>query len=134
MLNQSLSMLGRALRKILVAEDDILLAAIHEITLREAGFDVLICRDGEQALEAMDAFDPDLLITDFAMPRMNGGDLIRATRRRRGARTAVLLASARDEHLLQDDERGDARLEKPITPGRLLGAVRALEAIWPEAA
>ncbi|MBC7668392.1 MAG: response regulator, partial [Gemmatimonadaceae bacterium] len=95
--------------------------------LSEAGFDVLVCRDGQQALEAMDAFDPDLLITDFFMPRMNGGELIKATRRRRGARTAVLLASGREEHSMQADERGDARLEKPITPGRLLSAVRALE-------
>ncbi|KRA62317.1 hypothetical protein ASD79_22215 [Caulobacter sp. Root655] len=116
------------MRKILVAEDDVLLAHIHEVTLREAGFDVLVCQDGQQALEALDAFDPDLLITDYLMPRMNGGDLIRAVRRRRGRRTAVLLASGRDEHLLRDDERGDARLEKPISPARLLGAVRALEA------
>jgi DNA-binding response OmpR family regulator len=120
------------MRKILVAEDDILLGHIHEITLREAGFDVLVCRDGQQALDAMDAFDPDLLITDFLMPRMNGGELIRAVRRRRGARTAVLLASGRDDHLLRDEERGDARLEKPISPARLLGAVRALEARYPE--
>ena len=116
------------MRKILVTEDDILLATIHEITLSEAGFEVMVCRDGEQALAAMDAFDPDLLITDFFMPRMTGGELIKATRRRRGARTAVLLASGRDERLLNEDERGDARLEKPITPTRLLGAVRALEA------
>ncbi|MBC7667443.1 MAG: response regulator, partial [Gemmatimonadaceae bacterium] len=67
------------MQKILVAEDDILLATLHEITLSEAGFDVLVCRDGQQALEAMDAFDPDLLITDFFMPRMNGGELIKAT-------------------------------------------------------
>ncbi|CAN5368417.1 response regulator [soil metagenome] len=116
------------MQKILVAEDDILLATLHEITLSEAGFDVLVCRDGQQALDAMDAFDPDLLITDFFMPRMTGGELIKATRHWRGARTAVLLASGREEHLMQADERGDARLEKPITPGRLLGAVRALEA------
>jgi DNA-binding response OmpR family regulator len=118
-------------QKILVAEDDFLLAHIHEITLREAGFEVMVCRDGQQALDALDAFDPDLLITDFFMPRMNGGELIKAMRRRRGARTAVLLASARDEHLMQADERGDARLEKPISPARLLGAVRALEARYP---
>lgn len=122
------------MQKILVAEDDILLATIHEITLSEAGFEVLVCRDGEQALAALDAFDPDMLITDFQMPRMTGGELIKATRRRRGARTAVLLASGREEHLLSDDERGDARLEKPITPGRLLRAVRALEARWAQAA
>jgi DNA-binding response OmpR family regulator len=120
--------MGRAVRKILVAEDDALLAAIHQITLSEAGFEVLVCRDGQQALEAMDAFDPDLLITDFLMPRMSGGELIRAVRLRRGARTAVLLASARDERLLSEEERGDARLEKPISPAGLLGAVRALEA------
>lgn len=105
-----------------------LLATIHEIVLSEAGFDVMVCADGQQALEAMDAFDPDLLITDFQMPRMNGGQLIRATRQRRGARTAVLLASAREDHLIDEDERGDARIEKPITPGRLLRAVRAIEA------
>ena len=116
------------MQKILVAEDDILLATLHKITLSEAGFDVLVCRDGQQALDALDAFDPDLLITDFFMPRMTGGELIKAMRRRRGARTAVLLASGRDEHLLNDEERGDARLEKPISPARLLGAVRALEA------
>jgi len=115
-------------RKILVAEDDVLLAHIHEITLTEAGFDVLICQDGQQALDALDAFDPDLLITDYMMPRLSGGELIKAMRRRRGARTAVLLASGRDEHLLNAEERGDARLEKPISPARLLGAVRALEA------
>ena len=122
------------MRKILVAEDDILLATIHEITLSEAGFEVMVCRDGEQALAAMDAFNPDLLITDFFMPRMTGGELIKATRSRRGARTAVLLASGRDERLLNEDERGDARLEKPITPARLLGAVRALEARFEGAA
>jgi CheY-like chemotaxis protein len=69
------------LRRILVAEDDILLATIHEITLSEAGFDVLVCRDGEQALEAMDAFDPDLLITDFSMPRRAPAQGRRARRR-----------------------------------------------------
>lgn len=116
------------MRRIMVAEDDAMLAYIHEITLREAGFEVLVCRDGLQALEAMDAFDPDLLITDFMMPHMTGGELIKAVRHRRGARTAVLMASAREDRLMPSDERGDARVEKPITPARLLMAVRDLEA------
>ena len=116
------------MRRIMVAEDDAILALIHEITLREAGFEVLVCRDGLQALEAMDAFDPDLLITDFMMPHMTGGELVKAMRRVRGRRTAVLMASGREERLMASDERGDARLEKPITPARLLRAVRDLEA------
>ena len=119
------------MRRIMVAEDDAILALIHEITLREAGFEVLVCRDGLQALEAMDTFDPDMLITDFMMPHMTGGELIKAMRRVRGRRTAVLMASAREDRLMASDERGDARLEKPITPARLLRAVRDLEARYP---
>ncbi|MBU4435639.1 MAG: response regulator [Alphaproteobacteria bacterium] len=117
------------MQRILVAEDDPVLAMIYEITLSEAGFEVMMCRDGVEALDALDAFAPDLVITDFYMPRMTGGQLIRAIRERRGDLTATLLASAVDSRRLLDDERADARLEKPITPARLLSGVRALEAL-----
>ncbi len=116
------------MQRILIAEDDPVLAMIYEITLGEAGFDVLVCRDGVEALAALDAFAPDLLITDFYMPRMTGGELIRAVRKRRGKLTSTLLASAVDPVCLHKDEWADARLEKPITPARLLSGVRALEA------
>jgi len=116
------------MQRILIAEDDPILAMIYEITLSEAGFDVLICRDGVDALEALDSFAPDLVITDFFMPRMTGGELIRAVRKRRGDLTCTLLASAVDPARLHKDEWADARLEKPITPARLLSGVRALEA------
>lgn len=116
------------MQRILVAEDDPVLATIYEITLSEAGFEVLMCSDGVEALNALDTFAPDLVITDFYMPHMTGGELIRAVRERRGALTATLLASAVDPARLQADEHADARLEKPITPARLLNGVRALEA------
>jgi CheY-like chemotaxis protein len=116
------------MQRILIAEDDPMLAMIYEITLREAGFVVLVCRDGFEALDALDIFQPDLVITDFYMPNMTGGELIRAVRARRGGLTATLLASAIDPARLCDDEWADARLEKPITPARLLSGVRALEA------
>ncbi|WP_421739272.1 response regulator [Caulobacter sp.] len=116
------------MQRILVAEDDPLLATIYEITLGEAGFEVLMCRDGVEALACLDSFAPDLVITDFYMPRMTGGELIRAVRERRGGLTATLLASAIDPARLGVDEHADARLEKPITPARLLRGVRALEA------
>lgn len=116
------------MQRILIAEDDPLLATIYEITLTEAGFEVLLCSDGVEALDHLESFAPDLVITDFYMPRMTGGELIRAVRERRGALTATLLASAIDPSRMRDDERADARLEKPITPARLLRGVRALEA------
>lgn len=116
------------MQRILVAEDDPILAMIYQITLSEAGFEVLMCRDGVEALACLDTFAPDLVITDFYMPRMTGGELIRAIRQRPGSRTATLLASAIDPGRVSAEERADARLEKPITPARLLSGVRALEA------
>lgn len=114
------------MQRILIAEDDPVLSMIYEITLTEAGFDVLLCSDGQEAFEALDTFEPDLVITDFTMPRMSGGELVSAVRRALPG-AATLMASAIDPRLLKDDQHADARLEKPITPGRLLQTVRALE-------
>ncbi len=114
------------MQRILIAEDDPLLATIYQITLSEAGFEVLLCRDGVEALDRLDDFAPELVITDFYMPRMSGGELIRAIRQRRGDQTVILLASAIDPARLNPEERPDGRLEKPITPQSLLGRVRAL--------
>ena len=114
------------MQKILIAEDDPVLSMIYEITLTEAGFHVLLCQDGQEAFEALDSFAPDLVITDHSMPRMSGGELVSAVRRLRPA-AATLMASAVDSRLLEADQHADARLEKPVTPGRLLDTVRALE-------
>ncbi len=115
------------MQKILIAEDDPVLSMIYEITLTEAGFEVLLCHDGQEAFEALAGFSPDLVITDHSMPRMSGGDLISAVRRT-CPHAATLMASGVDTRLLRADQHADARLEKPITPGRLLDTVRAIEA------
>ncbi|MDG2531426.1 response regulator [Caulobacter endophyticus] len=110
------------MRRILIAEDDILLGGVYEMLLEDAGFEVLWSRDGQEALEAFDAFAPDLLITDNSMPRMTGAELIRAVE---GSDVPVLMVSASDPRVLQIEP--DMWLEKPITPARLLSAVRALQ-------
>ncbi|PTT84543.1 hypothetical protein DBR41_07210, partial [Pseudomonas sp. HMWF010] len=51
------------MQRILIAEDDPILASIYEITLGEAGFDVMMCKDGVEALDRLESFSPDLLIT-----------------------------------------------------------------------
>ncbi|AYV48489.1 hypothetical protein CFHF_20355 [Caulobacter flavus] len=110
------------MRRILIAEDDILLGGVYEMLLEDAGFEVLWSRDGREALDAFDAFAPDLLITDNSMPRMTGAELIRAVEDRD---VPVLMVSASDPRVLKVEP--DMWLEKPITPARLLSAVRALQ-------
>lgn len=115
------------MQKILIAEDDPVISLIYEITLTEAGFEVLLCQDGQEAFEALGSFAPDLVITDHSMPRMNGGELVSAVRKAR-PEAVTLMASAVDARMLKDDQHADARIEKPVTPGRLLDTIRALEA------
>jgi DNA-binding response OmpR family regulator len=115
------------MQRILIAEDDPVLSMIYQITLSEAGFDVMLCADGQAAFEALDSFAPDLVITDHSMPRMSGGELISAVRRTR-PQAATLMASGVNARLLKADQHADARLEKPVTPGSLLQTVRQLEA------
>ena len=95
------------MQRILIAEDDPVLSMIYEITLTEAGFDVLLCRDGLEAFEALGTFYPDLVITDFTMPRMSGGELVSAVRKALPG-AATLMASAIDPRLIKDGQHADA--------------------------
>jgi CheY-like chemotaxis protein len=66
----------------LVVDDD---AGIREITsamLAEEGHEVRTAEDGQQALELLPQFRPDLVVTDLSMPRMSGYELLRIMRER----------------------------------------------------
>lgn len=117
------------MRRILIAEDDIMLGSVYEVLFEEAGYEVLWRQDGQAALEAFDGFSPDLVITDNSMPRMTGGELIAAIQDRD---VRVLMVSASDPRMLKIQP--DLWLEKPVTPARLLSAVRALEGVEVQAA
>lgn len=76
-------------RRILIAEDEALVAVSLADLLESGGYDVTLAFDGEQALERADAALAgtggrryDVLVTDLNMPRMCGEDLIRAVRAR----------------------------------------------------
>ena len=60
--------------------------------LREAGLDVVEAPDGLSALDAMNDVPPDLIITDIAMPRMDGVELTRALRGRASTELVPIIA------------------------------------------
>jgi CheY-like chemotaxis protein len=66
--------------KIVIAEDEFLVADMLVLTLEEAGYDVRSAPHGAGALELIRAERPDLLITDFMMPLMTGLELAEALR------------------------------------------------------
>ena len=64
-------------KTILVADDESHILNVVSLKLRNAGFRVITAADGQEALEVAIADKPDLLITDYHMPRLSGIELCR---------------------------------------------------------
>ncbi len=60
------------MKKLLVAEDDKFLANAYRVKLTKAGFEVLIVSDGQEALDSLKTFKPDLILLDLVMPIKDG--------------------------------------------------------------
>jgi DNA-binding response OmpR family regulator len=67
-------------KKIMICDDEVHVEAALRSKLTSAGFDVVGCADGEEAWEHIENELPNLLITDYHMPRLNGLQLIERIR------------------------------------------------------
>ncbi len=82
-----------AARRILVVDDDESLRRVTQLQLQDAGYEVLVAGNGEQALALVETEAPALVITDLKMPGISGLDLLRQIRRSL-PQTAVLMMTA----------------------------------------
>lgn len=93
-----------AKQRILIADDESYLTQILSSTLRRRGYDVTVASDGLTAYEAAVANPPDLLISDYQMPALDGLSLCARLRARsETSRIPVLLLTARGHILSSDD-------------------------------
>jgi two-component system alkaline phosphatase synthesis response regulator PhoP len=127
----------RMSKKILVVDDEAHIVHVVSMKLRNAGFEVVTAGDGEEALETAEAERPDLLITDYHMPRMNGVELCCELRKSDSLRAIpAIMLTARGYALEPEDmERTGIRtvLSKPFSPRELLTTVRGVLGIGAEA-
>lgn len=63
--------------KILVADDELLIRKTLKKVFEQKGFEVLICADGQQALDQWTDFNPDLVILDVLMPNKGGVEVLK---------------------------------------------------------
>jgi len=115
-------------KKILVVDDEAHILHVVSMKLRNAGFEVITASDGEEALELAEAERPDLLITDYHMPVMNGVELCCEMRKSEALRDipAVMLTARGYALEPEDMSRTGIRtvLSKPFSPRGLLATVR----------
>lgn len=114
--------------KILIVEDEKLLADSLKVMLEKKGFDVETVYDGEAGAEYAELGVYDLLILDVMMPKMDGYAVARQVRSRRCA-TPILMLTAKSS--LEDRIQGlnagaDYYLTKPFDSRELLACINAL--------
>lgn len=115
--------------RILLVEDDALLASGLQSALGRAGHTVEHVGDGRQAVLALEDCQFDLVILDLGLPRLDGTEVLRLARGK-GIGVPVLILSARDatkDRILGLDLGADDYLTKPFELDELLARIRALE-------
>jgi CheY-like chemotaxis protein len=111
--------------RILIAEDEALIAFHLEFLLGRRGYDVLLCSNGRSALERIAGFPPDLILTDCMMPEMDGMELIARLRGMPRIRDVpiVLITAVPEAALAGRAADYDRYLQKPFQDAELLAVV-----------
>jgi two-component system, OmpR family, KDP operon response regulator KdpE len=113
-------------RHILVVDDEPQITRVLRTSLASQGYDIRVANDGETALEIVKDWTPDLVITDLAMPNMDGLELCRRLRVKSQVPIIVLSVKGQERTKVQALDAGaDDYVTKPFGMGELLARVRA---------
>lgn len=109
--------------RVLIVDDNQDAADTMGRMLRFMGNTVRIVHDGEQALSGAAEFQPDLLLLDLGLPKLNGYDVCRRIRQQPGGMRMIIVAVTgwdRDEDCRRTTEAGfDYHWVKPVNPATL---------------
>jgi len=116
--------------RVVIADDDPDIRRLVQITVSNAGCDVTVASDGEQALELIRASPPDLVILDVLMPRMDGWEVARELKAdplTQGIPIMFLTSRGQEHDVLEGFNSGAADyMVKPFSPRELQVRVRAV--------
>lgn len=111
--------------RILVVDDEPQIARVLRTSLASNGHEVTVARDGAEAMELFLKVHPELVVTDLAMPGIDGIELTRAIRERSNAPVIVLTVRSQDaQKVAALDEGADDYMTKPFSIQELLARVR----------
>jgi DNA-binding response OmpR family regulator len=113
--------------RVLVVEDDTEIGEVLRRSLRLEGYDVKLAEDGVAALDEAGLFEPDAVVLDLGLPRLDGVEVAR--RLRADGDVPILMLTARDslsDRVTGLDSGADDYLVKPFEREELLARLRAL--------
>ncbi|MGD1993373.1 MAG: response regulator transcription factor [Anaerolineae bacterium] len=114
--------------RVLLVDDERAITSNLAPFLERAGFEVAIAADGEEALDQVDRFAPQLIVLDILMPRLGGREVLRHLRQEGNWTPVILLTQVGEstERAMALEEGADDYLNKPFDPHELVARIRAL--------
>ena len=117
-------------KRVLIADDEPNIVISLEFLLQQAGYQVQVAHDGQQAWEAIQRQPPDLVLLDVMMPRLSGFDVCQKIRENpawQSMRIVMLTAKGREVEVSKGLALGaDAYISKPFSTQELLAQVSDL--------
>jgi CheY-like chemotaxis protein len=115
-------------RRVLIVDDDPSVRNLLRMTLPVDGFEIVEAENGEEALSLIEGAVPDLVLLDWAMPGLSGGDVLAELKRRRPELPVIILTAEADPRFRAVSESlgVEAYLTKPFSPLQLLSEVERL--------
>jgi CheY-like chemotaxis protein len=113
--------------RILLVEDEVVISMATSMLLEDEGHVVEIAADGAKGLDMAVASPPDIIITDYMMPRLDGLTLIERLRTL-GSHVPIILTTSVPESQLPSTYPGghDCYISKPYVIGQILDAIETL--------
>lgn len=110
-------------KRLLLAEDDELLASLLNFRLQKGGYDVSLSTNGREVKEYLKEVIPDIIISDIMMPYFSGMELVDYVRNEIKSNVPIIIISSagNEENVLNAFELGaNDFLSKPVSPSELL--------------
>ncbi|MFC5590377.1 response regulator transcription factor [Sporosarcina soli] len=115
-------------KKILIVDDEQPIRTLLEYNLKQERYETISAADGEEAVHKTESEQPDLILLDLMLPKMDGIDVCR-TLRQRGIETPIIMLTAKGDELdkvLGLEIGADDYMTKPFSPREVVARVKAV--------
>lgn len=114
--------------RMMLVDDDPALRGLLRVTLPSEGFDVVEAAGGDEALALASEKAPDLVLLDWTMPGLSGGEVLRELKREHPELPVIVLTARREPRYRAEAESlgADTFLTKPFSPLELLETIERL--------
>ena len=117
-------------KKVLIVDDEINIVTALEFLLQKSGYEVMAAPNGDEALQRVESFAPDLVLLDVMMPRISGYEVCRRMRERadwKHIKIIMLSAKGREAEVSKGVSLGaDLYVTKPFSNNELVGKIGEL--------